>query len=243
MSSSSFAAGNQIDAVPATSPVMAFRSAFARILIGLVCCVLTCLLLDSFLMPSFAEGALPGELRRTIMLCEAFAHGNGVVLILILLFAVDGKRWRRIVVAGGCALWSGLAADGIKVVVHRIRPRSMGDVGYDALASFKTWEFSSLSQLLSENAHAQQSFPSAHTATAFGFAFGLAWCYQKKKTPFLIIAVLAGIQRMVVGAHWPSDVVAGATVAFVIAPIVISLSERYWCSETAGKQTLRNGSC
>ena len=212
----------------------AVRKRALLVIAGLLASILVCFTLDTRLNAFFSTGGLPGDLERTILLCEAFAHGGGVVLILLVLLSVDTKRWRQLVVVAGCALWSGLAADLIKLFVHRLRPSAMAestlatDSAADAIASFQGWGLSTISQLLADHAHAQQSFPSAHTATAFGFALGLIWLYRRGSVAFFLLATLAGIQRLVVGAHWPSDVIAGAAVAFAITPIVIGTSERFW---------------
>lgn len=213
-----------------TSQIIFSRSRLGLIAAGLIASAVSCFTLDNGLVSFLSRGGLPGDLERTILLCEAFAHGGGVILILFVLFSVDKHRRRSLVVVAGCALWSGLAADFIKLFVQRLRPSAMTESGFDAVASFQSFGFTRLSELLAEHAHAQQSFPSAHTATAFGFALGLIWLYRRGTVSLLLIAVLAGIQRIVVSAHWPSDVVAGATVAILVAPIVIAISEKYWCS-------------
>jgi len=58
----------------------------------------------------------------------------------------------------------------------------------------------------------KNSFPSGHTTTIFALAAVL--CMQFRSIGwrglFILIAVLAGISRAVVGVHWPLDILAGA---------------------------------
>lgn len=58
------------------------------------------------------------------------------------------------------------------------------------------------------------SFPSGHTADAFAFAFSLSLVYRKKylAIPVFVWACLVGYSRMVLGVHFPSDVLAGAII-------------------------------
>jgi membrane-associated phospholipid phosphatase len=68
---------------------------------------------------------------------------------------------------------------------------------------------------------ANQSFPSAHTATAFGLALCLASLYPQGKGWFFTLASLVAMQRMVAGAHYLSDVLAGAAIGIVSATFVL----------------------
>jgi membrane-associated phospholipid phosphatase len=59
--------------------------------------------------------------------------------------------------------------------------------------------------------YAYASFPSGHATTAFAAAVVLAFLYPRQTRAFLGLAVLVGLSRVVLGAHFPSDVLAGAT--------------------------------
>lgn len=67
------------------------------------------------------------------------------------------------------------------------------------------------------------SFPSGHTQTAFCMALilGYAWSHHHTSRfiprALLVMAALVGISRVYLLSHFPTDVVAGALVAFVAA--------------------------
>lgn len=71
------------------------------------------------------------------------------------------------------------------------------------------------------------SFPSGHTTTAFAMAGFILLTYQNLalRSTVLILAVLAGIARISVGAHWPEDVLAGAALGLILAFIGAYLSQ------------------
>lgn len=61
------------------------------------------------------------------------------------------------------------------------------------------------------------SFPSGHATTAFATALILSFWYPKNTVLFLGLAVLVGLSRVVLGAHFPSDVMLGAVLGSGVA--------------------------
>ena len=65
------------------------------------------------------------------------------------------------------------------------------------------------------------SFPSDHASAAFGIAFGIYAFDRRAGRAFIAIATLIAVGRMVVGAHYLSDVLASLAVAAVCAALVV----------------------
>ena len=70
---------------------------------------------------------------------------------------------------------------------------------------------------------AHASFPSGHAITAFALAFAVAAVWPRARVVILAYAILIAATRLVLLAHHPSDVVAGALVGFIGVMFV-----RYW---------------
>jgi membrane-associated phospholipid phosphatase len=70
---------------------------------------------------------------------------------------------------------------------------------------------------------AHASLPSAHAITAFALAFAVAVVWPRLRGVMIAYALLIAVTRLVLLAHHPSDVVAGATIA-----IVGAMGVRYW---------------
>ena len=70
---------------------------------------------------------------------------------------------------------------------------------------------------------AHSSFPSAHAITAFALAFAVAAVWPRFRGVMIAYALLIAFTRLVLLAHHPSDVVAGATIG-----IIGVLGVRYW---------------
>lgn len=162
---------------------------------------------------------VPGDLKRFFGLSEIFAHGFGVGVIAcgIWLLAPQAIRFLPRIIA--CAITPSLLVHLIKIQFGRQRPICFFDetkVANFPIDQSETW----LGWLPYDKLNVvywTQSFPSAHAATVCGLAIGLAWAFPKGRWLFFAIAILASAQRVLSFAHWPSDVLVGAAIAFMIA--------------------------
>ncbi len=59
--------------------------------------------------------------------------------------------------------------------------------------------------------------PSSHTAYAVVMTVFLSSLYPRLRPLTISLAALVGVCRVVLGAHYPSDVVAGAVLGYVVA--------------------------
>jgi membrane-associated phospholipid phosphatase len=149
---------------------------------------------------------------------EPFGHGIGVVLVLLMLHQLDPARRWAIPRVAACAAAAGGAADLLKMTIIRFRPNDIAlDFSGSVWKTFGDWlpMFGGQSGL--------QSFPSAHTATAAGLAAALIWLYPQGRLLFTTLAVLVGCQRIVSGAHFPSDVCAGAAAGCLAATFLLHI--------------------
>ncbi len=67
------------------------------------------------------------------------------------------------------------------------------------------------------------SFPSTHTAVAFGIAMTV-WLYDKKLgAVFMVTAFLVGAARVAANVHYPLDIIGGAILGVLVAYLVEKL--------------------
>ena len=85
---------------------------------------------------------------------------------------------------------------------------------------------------------AYYSFPSGHATTAFALAFAVSVVWPQARVAMAVYAIVIAATRLVLVAHHPSDVVAGALVGIVGAMFV-----RYWfAARRLGFAIQRDGS-
>ncbi len=183
---------------------------------------------DCIVAQWFFQSRGPRYLHDLATISELFGRGECVLLVAILMWRLDRTRHWAIPGLAATALLSGLAADGVKMLIGRVRPHHF-DILKSVWSSFGPWL--PLGSLGSPN----QSFPSAHTATAMGLAIGLMVVYPAARWLFCLAPILVAYQRMDSGAHFLSDVLCGAAVGCVVASMTIrarwfdrQYSEQFW---------------
>lgn len=163
--------------------------------------------------------ALPGDLKRIVTLSEIFAHGFGIALVGMAIWVFSSPHRKLIPRIVMCAIWPALGANLVKLLFARFRPIKYfdelsqshfpGNIGDTFLGFMPAEQFNT--------GYVEQSFPSAHAATAWGLAIGMTWAFPKGRWLFFGIAILASIQRVTSFAHWSSDVLWGIAIAFLMA--------------------------
>ena len=106
--------------------------------------------------------------------------------------------------------FSVLVGDLLKGLIGRGRPFVGGEANPFNF-SFRSWN------------EAYSSLPSGHATTAFALAFAVSALWPQARTLMFGYAIVIAVSRLVLLAHHPSDVVAGALTGMIGAMAV-----RYW---------------
>ena len=167
------------------------------------------LAVDVPLSQAMVKGQALKALHRFLESIEPFGQPPAVIAVSLAVLLCGGvRRGAGIRIAAG-ALFAGLTVDCLKLCVVRIRPRHF---------DFQGSVVDTFSRMLpgTGTGSQMQSWPSGHTATAVGFCLALSAVYPRGRWHFRLLAALVALQRIESGAHYLSDTLFAASVAFVV---------------------------
>ena len=150
---------------------------------------------------------------------QVFRQAGSLLPWLFAVAAIAGhqvwrSRWRRerSISVAGLLILTIVLAGGIAELGKRLLGKERP--GPDAEITFKPF----MSAWLDDS---NLGMPSSHAAVAFAAAFCLMRLFPGTGPALVLLAIGTGITRILVGAHFFSDVVAGAVIAYATAWLVV----------------------
>ncbi len=160
---------------------------------------------------------------RYVSLLASFPVALGMSLILVALYFIrvySSRKPRAIQARYLFIAFSTMTAWALaylfKLLFGRCRPDMLFRYALYGFTWFKTgYDFN--------------SFPSGHAAIAFGFWMAVAQLKPRLKPVFLIVAALLAASRVIITAHFLSDVLFGALLAATVTLVISRLFEKQGC--------------
>lgn len=184
------------------------RRRWTAFLIPAVCLTAAAFALDDWAARLAEQPIRSGQVRTTLVALRFFGDGAPLALLTLLAFAAAPKKKAVATLALVVALLSGLIVDRAKTLTARNRPFDMQ--GRPAQASWNS----------AENNGRNSSFPSGHSATAFGFARGMALAFPPVAPVAYLAAAGTAMSRMHELRHYLSDCAVGGLVGWSLATLL-----------------------
>jgi membrane-associated phospholipid phosphatase len=171
--------------------------------------------------------SLGGDIRRTLETVQQFGDALTVTLSCILILLLDPAHRRRVLTIVIAILAVALCTYILKMAFGRPRPVladpsfMAGPLGTYPLATGDGFTLRSPWLFWMKGTSDLWSFPSSHTSGATALGLSLWWFYPRLKWLVIFLIITVAIARVILKAHYPSDVIAGAAVALLIAPLML----------------------
>ena len=141
----------------------------------------------------------------------------GLVLLIaaaLVLLALTRSEvfWPVVTAASAAGILAYVVDNAMKVVVDRDRPpASLSDVLFHGYPTDPRGS----------------GYPSSHTAVAVAVVVAAwPWLDRRWRAIGVFVAVMIGLNRMYVGAHFPLDIIGGAAVGLIAGGVVLVVAER-----------------
>ncbi len=170
------------------------------------------------------ERSLGGDVRRELHAWQQFGQGFCLIVVAALIWLLDPVRRRRLLDLLLIVILSQFASMLGKLFIGRPRPRPEFDDPRTFLFPWGTYPI----QVAGETRHVHAwdiasgagsdlwSMPSSHTLFAFALATFLTGIYPRIRWLVIALAALVAFARVLFDAHWPTDVVVGGAIGWLL---------------------------
>lgn len=194
------------------------RAALLALLVTAVCGLMAFYADKEFVL--MVRGTLPEDLRRAFIPVTELGKADFYILGLVSAWGVGrigflraapmpvARAWASLARASGfimaCLAFSAIFVHILKLTVGRARPKELFNEGV-----YSAFPFSFDTHL--------SSFPSGHSQTVWSIAAALMFLYPRAWPLFAALATVIASSRVIVGSHFPSDILMGSFIAVMSA--------------------------
>ncbi len=180
--------------------------------------------LDGPIMELVRPLKIGGDLRREMEAIQQYGQFSAIVLTAVLIWRLQPQRAWRLLDLGLAAGLTSLACQAVKRMAGRARP--MFDDPWAFIGPLGTFDPGNGRDPVTvwSSSYDLASMPSSHAAAAVVFSLFLATLYPRLREFAIVMASIVGVSRVLFGAHYPSDVLAGAMLGLIVGGPIIRTS-------------------
>jgi membrane-associated phospholipid phosphatase len=153
------------------------------------------------------ELTFKGDVKRESRWFAQYGQSACTPVASIIVTSLDPRGWKVGLLVVVAPLVTSTSVMILKRLFGRVRP-NRENAGKFLGPSFK-------------HANYRESFPSSHSACAVALTVALVFLYPNGFIIFWVLAGICALLRYVLDAHWPSDVVGGIAIGYVLAHLTI----------------------
>ena len=124
-------------------------------------------------------------------------------------FRKDSNEWTSSLILAVAMVTAMALTDLLKTAFNLPRPFQVSSLGIAARGEIPT----------------NPGFPSGHTTNAFTVATVIWSRYPAWRVPFVVLAISTGVSMVILGLHFPSDVLGGVFLGIFCGTFVLSLTK------------------
>src|SRR5216683_6076941 len=124
-------------------------------------------------------------------------------------FRKDSNEWTSSLILAVAMVTAMALTDLLKTAFNLPRPFQVSSLGISARGEIPT----------------NPGFPSGHTTNAFTVATVIWSRYAAWRVPFVVLAISTGVSMVILGLHFPSDVLGGVFLGIFCGTFVLSLAK------------------
>ena len=196
--------------------------------LGLIALGLATVPLDGTVRDFLWTRRVGGDVKRELEFLQQFGAISSIVLISLVILLLDPAdarlKWRRIADIAVAAVLSGLIGNFLKMFFGRPRPlfddpmHLLGPLGkYPVESASGGVRLMSAWEMGARGVSDLWSMPSSHSMAGACLAFCLSTLYPKLRPLCVALAVIVCSARVLLNAHYVSDVLIGAALGWMIA--------------------------
>jgi membrane-associated phospholipid phosphatase len=148
-----------------------------------------------------------GDVKRETAFLAQYGQSVATPVAAILVWQFYPQNFRMPIAIVSSVLATSISCMILKRLFGRVRP-NRENAGKFLGPSFK-------------HANHRESFPSSHSACAVALTVALACLFPQAKITFWVLAIITAVLRYVLDAHWPSDVLGGVALGYIVAHLAM----------------------